>query len=195
MRIGEVSRKTKETDITVKVNLDGNGTADINTPVGFLNHMLELLSKHSGIDISLTAKGDTEVDNHHTVEDVGISLGEALTKALGDHKGIERYGWVMMTMDECRCDVSIDLGGRANLVYNVDFSETAYDSEKGFDYKLIKEFMKALTDNLKSTLHINTVYGDNNHHIAEAVFKGLARSLKQAVKVTGSEIPSSKGVI
>jgi imidazoleglycerol-phosphate dehydratase len=180
MRTAEIKRDTKETQISVKVNLDGKGESKINTPNGFLNHMLELLSKHSGIDMEINAKGDTEVDLHHTIEDTGIALGEALNKALGDRKGIERYASIMMPMD---------------LVYKVDFPEGSYDKEQGFDFALIEEFIVALSNNLKATVHVHYFTGSNNHHIAEAVFKGLARALKQAVKITGEDIPSTKGMI
>ncbi len=196
MRTAKINRKTKETRINVKVNLDGKGASDINTPNGFLTHMLELLAKYSLIDMEIDAKGDTQVDLHHTVEDTGITLGKALDKALGDRKGIERYGWAMMVMDEVRCDVAIDIGGRPNLVYGVRFA--GFDRKTGFDFSLIKEFMKALSDNLKATIHITRIKhskDDSNHHIAEAVFKGLARALRQAVKITGEDIPSTKGTI
>ncbi len=196
MRTAKINRKTKETRINVKVNLDGKGASDINTPNGFLTHMLELLAKYSLIDMEIDAKGDTQVDLHHTVEDTGITLGKALDKALSDRRGIERYGWAMMVMDEVRCDVAIDIGGRPNLVYGVRFA--GFDRKTGFDFSLIKEFMKALSDNLKATIHITRVKhskDDNNHHIAEAVFKGLARALRQAVKITGEDIPSTKGTI
>lgn len=159
--------------------------------------MLELLAKHSGIDISIDASGDTEVDLHHTVEDTGIVLGQALDKALGDRKGIERYGWVMMPMDEVRCDVALDIGGRSNFVFDVVFS--GEDKEAGFDFSLVREFMKAISDNLKATIHFKIEEKPhtypNDHHKSEAVFKGLARALRQAVKITADDIPSTKGVI
>ncbi|MFH1415091.1 MAG: imidazoleglycerol-phosphate dehydratase HisB [Elusimicrobiota bacterium] len=210
MRIAEINRDTNETKIRVKINLDGSGESKITTPNGFFNHMLELLSKHSGVDMDIDVKGDTEVDLHHTVEDTGIVLGEALLQALGDKKGIERYASVMMVMDEVRCDVALDLGGRPNLVYLVSvFGQISADKKSGFDYSLIKEFMKAVSDNLKATIHIHHVTADildilgadstnynfNYHHVAEAIFKGLARTLKQAVKITGQDIPSTKGMI
>ncbi|MBN2406833.1 MAG: imidazoleglycerol-phosphate dehydratase HisB [Elusimicrobia bacterium] len=199
MRSAEITRNTKETQINIRVNLDGGGSSSVKTPNGFFNHMLELLSKHSGIDIDISAKGDTEVDLHHTVEDIGIVLGEALLKALDDRKGIERYGWVMMPMDEVRCDVALDLGGRSNLVYKVYFDNSADKKESDFEFVLIREFMKALSDHMKATMHFfhHSYEGEvtTNHHIAEAVFKGLARALRQAVRVTGDTIPSTKGVI
>lgn len=194
MRKAEIKRKTSETEINIKINLDGNGDYKIKTPYGFMTHMLELLSKHSGIDMSITAKGDTDVDPHHTIEDIGIGLGEAINKALGERAGIERFGWVMMPMDEVRCDVSVDLSGRSNLVYEVKFSP-AWGNDDDFDYSLIKEFMKSLSENLKATIHVILAMGDNNHHIAESVFKGLARALRQAVKISSDDIPSTKGVL
>lgn len=194
MRTAERERKTKETKITVKVLLDGSGKADIDTPYGFLNHMLDQLSLHSGIDIQLKAEGDTKVDPHHTVEDTAITLAQALDEALKDRASIERYGWAMLVMDEARCDVALDLGGRGYLVYNVQFP-VPWDKEDDFDYSLIKEFLIAFSRNLKATIHINLISGENNHHIAEAIFKGLARALKQAIEVKGSGIPSTKGVI
>ncbi len=194
IRTAEKERKTTETQICAKVNLDGEGVYKIESPLGFLNHMLEQLSKHSGIDMELKIKGDTNIDAHHTVEDTAIILGQTLNEALFDCKGIERYGAAVLVMDETRCDVALDLGGRAKLVYNVEFF-TPWVQGEDFDYSLIKEFMEAFASNLKATIHINLVYGENNHHIAEAVFKGLARALKQALKITGSAIPSTKGVV
>ena len=194
MRIAEVRRKTRETELYVKVNIDGSGTCDIETPYGFLSHMLEQLGLHSGMDLTVGAEGDTHVDPHHTVEDTGTALGEALSKALGDRKGIERYGWAMLAMDEARCDVSVDLSGRSYLIYNVDFP-VPWDRKEDFDYSLIKEFLSAFTRTFKGALHFNLAYGDNNHHIAEALFKGLAKALGQAFAPTGMDIPSTKGII
>ncbi|MFW6134021.1 MAG: imidazoleglycerol-phosphate dehydratase HisB [Elusimicrobiota bacterium] len=195
MRKAEFERQTKETNISAKVNIDGTGEYNISTPDGFFTHMLELFSKHSKIDLELKAKGDTLVDLHHTIEDIGIVLGQTVSQALEKRKGIERYGWSIVPMDEVRCDVCVDLGGRSNLVYKVDFPKGSYDKDKGFDYTLIKEFIKALSDNLKATIHINIAYGQNNHHIAEAIFKGLAKAVSQAVKITGDKIPSTKGTL
>ncbi|MFC2091384.1 imidazoleglycerol-phosphate dehydratase HisB [Elusimicrobiota bacterium] len=200
-RIKEIQRDTTETKIRIKVNLDGKGVYNVTTPNGFFTHMLELLSKHSGIDMEIKVEGDTQVDLHHTVEDTGIVLGEALGEALGDKKGIERYASIMMVMDKVRCDVALDLGGRSNLVFYMPalMFESAFED---FDYQLVEEFMKAFSDGLKATLHISDPYAagkdptsGNKHHLAEAVFKGLARVLKQAVKITGEDIPSTKGTI
>ncbi len=192
MRSSEIKRKTSETEIRVKVGLDGRGESRICTPCGFLSHMLEQLSRHSGIDIEVTAEGDTRVDPHHTVEDTGAALGEAIAEALGERRGIERYGWAMLAMDEARCDTAVDLSGRGVLVYNVDFP-VPWDRPEDFDYSLIKEFLSAFTRTLRGAVHINLAYGENNHHIAESVFKSLARSLGQAVSETGGEVPSTKG--
>ncbi len=193
MRTAQKKRETRETQIVARVNLDGKGEYSIDTPYGFFNHMLELLSKHSGIDMNIKANGDTEVDPHHTVEDVGIVLGQVIDAALGDRKGIERYASIMMPMDETRCDVVLDLGGRSNLVYRINEN---MKSENKFDFTLFKSFMKAFSDNLKATLHINLVYDEGDfHHAAEAVFKGLARTLKKGIRITGEDLPSSKGVI
>ncbi|MGM0568783.1 MAG: imidazoleglycerol-phosphate dehydratase HisB [Elusimicrobiota bacterium] len=195
MRESRKERKTSETDISVELHIEGEGNYGIDVPGGMFKHMLELLAKHSGIDMQIKASGDTEVDLHHTVEDTGIVLGKAFDEALGDRKGIERYGYSMMPMDETRCDVCVDLGGRANLVYNVDYPYLP-DSVESFDYGLLKEFLKAFADNSRSTIHINRVYSaESAHHLAEAVFKGLARALRQAVRVTSGEMPSTKGLI
>ncbi len=194
MRKAKEKRKTRETDIEVSVNLDGNGDADIKTPYGFFDHMLNQLSRHSGIDMRIRAGGDVEVDAHHSVEDTASVLGKAIDKALGERKGIERYGWAMLAMDEARCDTAVDLGGRSFLVYNVDYP-VPWDPKGDFDYSLIKEFMYSFARALRATLHINLAYGENNHHIAESVFKSLAKSIGKAVKVSGKGLPSTKGVI
>lgn len=193
MRTAHKKRETRETQIDVKVTLDGDGEYSIDTPYGFFNHMLELLSKHSGIDMDIEASGDTDVDPHHTVEDVGIVLAGAIDEALGERRGIERYASIMLPMDETRCDVALDLGGRANLVYRVNEN---MKSEKKIDFTLLRSFMKAFSDNLKATIHIQLVYDEGDfHHAAEAMFKGLARTLRKAVEVTGEDLPSSKGAI
>ncbi len=193
MRKAQEKRDTAETQITAEVNLDGTGKYSINFPGSLFRHMLELLSKHSGIDIKIEASGDTEVDLHHTVEDTGIVLGKAFNRALGSRKGIERYGYSMMPMDETRCDVCVDLGGRSNLVYNLQYPG---GNTEEFDYSLLKEFLKAFADHSRSTIHVNSVYSpESAHHAAEAAFKGLARALRQAVKVTSEDLPSTKGLI
>lgn len=191
-RKASVKRKTRETDIRLSLDLDGNGDSSILTGVGFLDHMLTLLSRHSGIDLEVKAAGDTQVDYHHTVEDVGIAVGQALKDALGDKSGLERYGWATVPMDESLARVAVDLGGRAYLVFKVEFpTEKAGD----FDMGLIEEFMQALANNAALNLHIEVPYGRNAHHISEAVFKALARALRQATRVTGGGIPSTKGTL
>jgi len=189
-RKAEIARKTRETDIRLQINLDGSGASTVATGIGFFDHMLTLFSRHSGIDLDVQASGDTHVDYHHTVEDVGICLGLALKEAVGDKKGIERYGSAAVPMDEALARVALDLGGRPFLVCNVTFpTEKVGD----FDISLVEEFLQALVNNAAMNLHIDAPYGKNTHHISEAVFKGVARALKTAVRITGTEIPSTKG--
>jgi imidazoleglycerol-phosphate dehydratase len=193
MRTGKVTRATKETEVTVELNLDGSGQAEITTGIGFLDHMLELLARHSRIDIKLQAKGDLHVDQHHTTEDAGIVLGQAVKKALGDMRGIVRYADVHMPMDEALTRVAIDLSGRAVLVFKVEFPR---DKIGEFDVDLVREFFQAFAANAGVTLHVETLYGDNSHHVAESCFKGLARALRAAVAqdpAAKGEIPSTKG--
>ena len=189
-RTGKLSRKTNETDITVGINLDGTGSYDINTGVGFLDHMLTHLSKHSKIDLNITAKGDLEVDAHHTVEDIAICLGQCLNEALGDKKGITRYGSSSVPMEDALANVAIDLSGRASFVYNVK-----YNTEKigDFDVECLDEMLRSFANFGKFNLHINVPYGINSHHIAEAIFKAVGQALASAVKITGTDIPSTKG--
>jgi len=191
-RKASVKRKTRETDIRLSLDLDGKGDSSVLTGVGFLDHMLTLLSRHSGIDLEVKAAGDTQVDYHHTVEDVGIAVGQALKDALGDKSGLERYGWATVPMDESLARVAVDLGGRAYLVFKVEFpTEKAGD----FDMGLIEEFMQALANNAALNLHIEVPYGRNAHHISEAVFKALARALRQAIRISGGGVPSTKGTL
>ncbi len=195
MRTGEITRATKETEVAVKVNLDGTGRAEMATGIGFLDHMLELLARHSRIDISVKAKGDLHVDHHHTTEDAGIVLGQAVKKALGDMRGITRYADTLMPMDETLTRVAIDISGRAVLVFKVEFPR---DKIGDFDVDLVREFFQAFTANAGVTLHVETLYGDNSHHVAESCFKGLARVLRMAVAIdpaTKGEVPSTKGSI
>lgn len=195
MRTGEISRATKETEVAVKVNLDGTGRADIATGIGFLDHMLDLLARHSRIDISVKAKGDLHVDHHHTTEDAGIVLGQAVKKALGDMRGITRYADIHMPMDETLTRVAVDISGRAVLVFRVEFPR---DKIGDFDVDLVREFFQAFAMNAGVTLHVETLYGDNSHHVAESCFKGLARALRMAVAIdpaTKGEVPSTKGSI
>src|SRR4051794_2490450 len=191
-RTAQVSRKTKETKVELSLDLDGRGQSDVHTGIGFFDHMLDLLSRHSLIDIDLTAEGDLQVDSHHTVEDVGIVLGQALEKALGDKRGIHRYGWAIVPMDESLAQVAIDLSGRPAFVFNVVFTGHAIGD---FPTELVEEFFKALATTAKLNLHIAVPYGTNNHHIAEAAFKATAKALRQAVSrdPRSDEVPSTKG--
>lgn len=191
-RQAEIKRTTRETDITVTVALDGEGTFTGQTGVGFLDHMLELLARHGLFDMSVQAAGDREVDDHHTVEDVGICLGQALLKALGDKRGIRRYGAATVPMDEALCTAAVDLGGRAAFVFNAKFPDQKVGT---FDTALVKEFMQAFAANGAMNLHLNVPYGDNAHHIAEAIFKATARALDAATELDPrrSDVPSTKG--
>jgi imidazoleglycerol-phosphate dehydratase len=189
-RVAEVSRQTKETDIVIKLNLDGEGKYKIDSGIGFLDHMLTHLSKHGKIDMTLKAKGDLNVDAHHTAEDIGICLGACLAKALGDKKGIARYGHSAVPMEEAMANVAVDLSGRPNFVYKVD-----YRSEKigDFDVECIEEMLRSFSNTGRFNLHINVPYGTNSHHIAEAIFKGLGQAIAEAVRIVGTDIPSTKG--
>ena len=193
MRAARVSRRTAETDVSVSLALDGSGQATIATGVGFLDHMLELLARHALFDLDLQVTGDLHVDQHHTTEDAGIALGQAFAQALGDKKGIVRYAGVHLPMDETLTRVSLDISGRPFLVFR-----TTFPTEKigGFDTELVREFFQAFAMNGGVTLHVETFYGDNSHHIAESCFKGLARALRAAVAVDpreGGRVPSTKG--
>jgi imidazoleglycerol-phosphate dehydratase len=191
-RTAKIHRQTKETDVAVELNLDGAGKYEIDTGIGFLDHMLTHLSKHSKIDMMVSAKGDLETDAHHTVEDIGICLGEGLVKALGDKKGIARYGHSSVPMEESIANVSIDLSGRPNCVYKVDYRT---DKIGDFDVECLEEMLRSFSNTGRFNLHINVPYGTNSHHIAEAIFKGLGQSLGAAVKIVGTDIPSTKGVL
>jgi len=191
-RIAKTHRQTKETEITVELNLDGAGKYEIDTGIGFLDHMLTHLSKHSKIDLIVKAKGDLNVDAHHTVEDIAICLGECLTKALGDKKGIARYGHSSVPMEETIANVSVDLSGRGSFVYNVDYRT---DKIGDFDIECIEEMLRSFSNNGRFNLHINVPYGTNSHHIAEAIFKGLGQALAGAVKIVGTDVPSTKGIL
>lgn len=192
MRTSSVSRTTKETTIQVSVTLDGQGKFSISTGVGFFDHMLEQLSKHSGMDISVQAKGDLHIDDHHLVEDVGIALGECISQALGDKKGINRYGFFYVPMDETLVRVVLDLSGRAYPVFNAEFTR---DRVGEMNTEMVREFFIALSHSLKANLHVEVLYGINDHHKIEGIFKATARALKQAVSVTGNELPSTKGTL
>lgn len=193
MREATVSRTTKETDISVTVNLDGSGQYTVETGIGFLDHMLEQLSRHSLMDLTVTAKGDLHIDYHHTTEDVGICIGEAVSKALGERKGITRYGSAVIPMDETLSEVALDLSNRPYLIWKVDFSKPKLGD---MDTELFKEWFQAFAQAAGATLHVWNKYGDNNHHIVESCFKGLARSLRTAIEIDprkADAVPSTKG--
>ncbi|SEN59493.1 imidazoleglycerol-phosphate dehydratase [Gemmobacter aquatilis] len=195
MRKAEITRRTAETDINVTVNLDGSGRYDVKTGVGFFDHMLDQLARHSLIDITLSAKGDLHIDDHHTVEDCGIAIGQALTQALADKRGIRRYGECSLPMDDAQVHCALDLSGRPFLVWNVPFPTQKIGS---FDTELVREFFQALATHGGITLHLDLRHGVNSHHIAEAAFKATARALRLAVEVDprkADAIPSTKGML
>jgi imidazoleglycerol-phosphate dehydratase len=193
MRKGFIKRITKETDIAVEVELDGRGNSSVTTGIGFLDHMLDLLARHSRMDIAVKATGDLHIDHHHTTEDVGIALGQAVKQALGDMKGITRYADVHVPMDEALTRVAVDISGRPLLVFRTEFVR---DKVGTFDTELVQEWFQAFAMNSGVTLHVATLYGSNDHHIAESCFKGLARALRAAIAIdptAANEIPSTKG--
>jgi imidazoleglycerol-phosphate dehydratase len=193
MRKASLRRTTKETDVEVEIDLDGTGAAEIATGIGFFDHMLELLARHSRIDLTVKAKGDLHIDHHHTTEDVGIALGQAVKRALGEMKGITRYASVHLPMDEALTRVAIDISGRPFLVFKAEFER---DKVGSFDTELVKEWFQAFAVNAGITLHVETLYGANDHHVAESCFKGLARALRTAVAIdprAAGEVPSTKG--
>src|SRR6202140_3781579 len=193
MRKAAVKRATKETDVEVSIDLDGAGVAQVATGIGFLDHMLDLLARHSRIDMAIKAKGDLHIDHHHTTEDVGLALGQAVRQALGDMKGITRYADVHLPMDEALTRVAIDISGRPFLVFKAEFVR---DKVGSFDTELVKEWFQAFAMNSGLTLHVTTLYGSNDHHVAESCFKGLARALRTAVAIdprAKDEVPSTKG--
>ena len=195
MRNASLSRKTRETDIEVEVTLDGSGKSEISTGVGFFDHMLDQIARHSLIDLTIQAKGDLHIDFHHTVEDVGIALGQAIRQALGDLKGITRYADVHLPMDETLTRVAIDISGRAFLVFRTEFHTPKIGE---FDTQLVREFFQAFAMNAGLTLHVETLYGINDHHISESCFKGLARALRIAVSIDerqSGRVPSTKGTL
>ena len=194
MRDATITRTTSETAISVSISLDGTGSAKISTGVGFFDHMLDQLAKHSLIDMTITAKGDLHIDDHHTVEDVGIALGQALSKALGDKKGIRRYGHFALAMDDAQIACALDLSARPYLICNLDFPTPKIGS---FDSELVREFFQALATHGGITLHIDKKHGFNSHHIAEAAFKAVAKSLRMAVEKDprNDALPSTKGAL
>jgi imidazoleglycerol-phosphate dehydratase len=195
MRSATVERRTKETNIAVTIELDGSGKSDVATGVGFLDHMLDQVARHGLFDLTLAAKGDLHIDHHHTTEDTGIALGQAFRKALGEMKGITRYADVHVPMDETLTRCAIDVSGRPHLVWRVDFPSPKIGE---FDTELVREFFQALAQNAGMTLHVENLYGRNNHHIAESCFKGLARVLRIALAVdprNAKSVPSTKGTL
>jgi imidazoleglycerol-phosphate dehydratase len=195
MRKANITRKTAETEISVAINLDGTGAYANQTGVGFFDHMLDQLARHSMIDITISAKGDLHIDDHHTVEDCGIAFGQALVAALGDKRGIRRYGHFNLAMDDAQIACALDLSGRAYLVWNVDFPTPKIGS---FDCELVREFFQALSTHGAITLHIDRIHGINSHHIAEATFKAAAKALRMAVEAdprANGVLPSTKGAL
>jgi len=194
-RTATIHRKTKETEIQLELNLDGTGKADVNTGVGFLDHMLDHLARHGVMDITVTATGDLHVDDHHITEDVGICLGQAMAKALGDKKGINRYGWASVPMEETLANASLDISGRSAVVFNVQFCGPKIGK---FDVQLVEEFLRAFCREAGLCLHVNVPYGSNDHHIAEAIFKAVAQAMRLAKAIDPQrkgEIPSTKGTL
>jgi imidazoleglycerol-phosphate dehydratase len=194
-RKASVERKTKETEIAVSVDLDGSGKSEIATGIGFLDHMLEQLSRHSLIDLTVKAKGDLHIDFHHTTEDTGIAIGEAVSKALGERRGINRYGDAMIPMDETLTRVALDASNRPYLIWKVNFTKPKLGE---MDTELFKEWFQAFAQSAGLTLHVENIYGENNHHIVESCYKGLARALRVAVEIDprkSDAIPSTKGVL
>ena len=194
MRTSSIERNTKETKITLSLNLDGSGEGEIDTGIGFFNHMLELLKKHALIDLSVKATGDIDVDYHHTVEDVGLVFGKALNEALGDRVGLVRYGFASIPMDEALCETSLDLGGRPFVVM---LCAMKHMMVKDFEVKLVEEFFRAVSVESRSNIHLRQIYGDEAHHVCEGLFKSFARALRAAKTIDPNEkgVPSSKGVI
>jgi imidazoleglycerol-phosphate dehydratase len=195
MRKAKIERKTKETQITVELNLDGTGKYEVSTGIGFLDHMLEQLSRHSLIDLKVQAKGDLHIDYHHTTEDTGIAIGEAVSKALADRKGITRYAYAYIPMDETLSRVAIDISGRPYFIWKVEFSKPKLGE---MDTELFREWFQAFAFAAGATLHVENLYGVNNHHIVESCYKGLARSLRAATSIDprkADEIPSTKGTL
>ena len=192
MRKATLRRTTGETDISISLTIDGTGRFEGTSGIGFFDHMLHLLARHSGMDISLTCQGDLDVDNHHTIEDIGITLGEVFEKALGDKKGIHRYGCFFCPMDETLSRIVLDLSGRSYLVFDVDIPVERIGS---FETEMTREFFLAFANNAKMNLHMATLYGVNGHHIVESLFKGIGHALKEAVTIEGNTVLSTKGVL
>lgn len=195
MRKATIERKTKETEISVSLDLDGSGTYDISTGIGFLDHMLEQLSRHSLMDLTVKAKGDLHIDFHHTTEDTGIAIGEAFSEAIGERKGITRYASALIPMDETLSRIALDISNRPYLIWRVEFTKPKLGD---MDTELFKEWFQAFAQAAGITLHVENLYGENNHHIVESCYKGLARSLRDAIQIDprkADEVPSTKGVL
>jgi imidazoleglycerol-phosphate dehydratase len=193
LRKSEVKRKTKETDIKITLNLDGKGMSNIDTKIPFFDHMLTIFSKHSNIDLELKAIGDIEIDYHHTIEDTGITLGEAIKKALGDKKGISRFGDATVPLDESLSRAVIDISGRPFMQFNVNFNRS--DDGSNVNPYLFEEFFRAFTNMANITLHIDNIRGNNSHHIIESIFKAFAKALKDSIKIISKDLPTTKGVL
>jgi imidazoleglycerol phosphate dehydratase HisB len=192
MRTAEIDRETKETKIKVSLDLDGSGEIDIDTGIGFLDHMLELFAFHGGLNLTIRAKGDLDVDDHHTVEDCGLAMGAAFKEALGDRMGIARYGSFTLPMDEALASVNMDISGRPYLVFNCKFTREQLGM---LSTEMIEEFFRAFATASGTTLHVNLLYGSNDHHKAEAVFKAFGHAVKEAVAIVGTELPTTKGYL
>ena len=196
MRVATVTRATKETNIAVTVNLDGDGNhARIETPVGFLSHMLEVIARHGRVDLDVVASGDVHIDYHHTVEDVGLTLGEAFAKALGDKRGIRRFGHAFVPLDEALARVVVDFAGRPYLVFEVPIDREMLLIHKDFPFALVEEFFKSFANKCACNIHVDLIRGRNGHHAAEAIFKAFAIALREAKAIIGADVPSTKGVI
>jgi imidazoleglycerol-phosphate dehydratase len=195
MRSASLSRSTKETSVTVEVNLDGTGESKIDTPIGFLSHMLDAIARHSRVDLNIVAAGDTHIDYHHTVEDVGLVLGEAFATALGDKRGIRRFGHAYVPLDEALARVVVDFSGRPFLVFEVTIDREMLLIHKDFPFALVEEFFKSFANKCACNIHIDLIRGRNGHHSAEAIFKAFAIAVREAKAIVSSDIPSTKGVI
>ncbi len=195
MRTAAISRSTKETSVSVEVNLDGTGASKIDTPIGFLSHMLDAIARHARVDLNIVAAGDTHIDYHHTVEDVGLTLGEAVAKALGDKRGIRRFGHAYVPLDEALARVVVDFSGRPFLVFEVPLDREMLLIHKDFPFALVEEFFKSFANKCGCNVHVDLIRGRNGHHAAEAIFKAFAIAVREAKAVVSSDIPSTKGVI
>ncbi|HSP16283.1 MAG TPA: imidazoleglycerol-phosphate dehydratase HisB [Thermoanaerobaculia bacterium] len=194
-RQANITRKTKETSVAVAVDLDGKGSSRIETPIGFLSHMLDVIARHGKIDLDVVATGDVEIDYHHTVEDAGLVLGEAFGKALGDKRGLRRFGYAYVPLDEALARVVVDFAGRPYLVFEVPVDKDMLLIHKDFPFVLIEEFFKSFANKCACNIHVDLIRGRNGHHAAEAIFKAFAVAVRQAKEVVGEEVPSTKGVL